>query len=739
MNIVENINRIKNLMEITSNKKSLLIEGVDPKKVINLFYEFVGGTDVAARTKTLNKIRLLNTDEKKIFDDFVKNNSEYIKPGTKLTGVDDLAKIATTVELAKLAKVLASNTNQISSTLKNLGIDFSKYLAIKSVAESTNDQSYKALTDILKKDPTSEKLLNSIKTKKYDDVNWDDLQFTINKIRAAVNTTSPDPELNNAFLKIFNELFELSTEISLLNKLDDFNTSGVKTDLEPKQVAGIRINDDELENLNKIVSEKGLGKSWGWDTTIDQPISVTTQINGKNVEFSVTDKGPRTINWTNVKRDSSILEQFQQEYISSKQSVAQFLYLKFKNEPDKLDLYLPHYKVLGGVKIPGSNTIDGKTWVIVNSSVNQKNFNFVLAHEMTHVDQKSLESMMKSGTYKKANTFKTPEEALDFLYSKTQYIKNEGKVSPNLKWDEFKNQSYASDVLDEFSEQINGRDPLDNWDDYEKFMNWAYENDKIQSNLFDLSDKTVTYKTSNFGSDVKKRTFNVFLDEEINNPNSTQEQINKLTRIKNHTKDMDETQLLTYMRNNSADPEIKKLILKISDQLGYYLNKAEMEADFTGVLREIMTLGTNEEKAGFATWLVEWLKSSNKMEILNSKEQPVVPTKETFIQQVKSYFTKNTKKPVEPNNPYYEDLSAYFLQFFKDLENRYKKIYPNDAQKIYKGLYKQAYELISKGYPAILPFIAYGAKELMNDEPTQTTTNESKLKKIKLFEIYQQL
>jgi hypothetical protein len=52
----------------------------------------------------------------------------------------------------------------------------------------------------------------------------------------------------------------------------------------------------------------------------------------------VTDKGPRTINWVNVKRDSSILEQFQQEYISSKQSVAQFLYLKFKNEPDKLEV-----------------------------------------------------------------------------------------------------------------------------------------------------------------------------------------------------------------------------------------------------------------------------------------------------------------------------------------------------------------------------------------------------------------
>ena len=162
-----------------------------------------------------------------------------------------------------------------------------------------------------------------------------------------------------------------------------------------------------------------------------------------------------------------------------------------------------------------------------------------------------------------------------------------------------------------------------------------------------------------------------------------------------------------------------------------------MEADFTGVLREIMTLGTNEEKAGFATWLVEWLKSSNKLEILNNKQQPVVPTKENFIQQVKSYFTKNTKKPIEPNNPYYEDLSGYFLTFFKDLENKYKKIYPNDAQKLYKGLYKQAYELISKGYPAILPFIAYGAKELMNDEPTQTTTNESKLKKLKLLEIYQ--
>ena len=569
MSLKENIERLKTLMEITFNEKSLLVEGLDPKKIVKLLNEFVSGVDATARTKTLNKIRVLSVEEKKFFDDLVKQNSEFIKPGTVLSSVEDLIKLGSAVEYAKFAQRLTAQSKNIAGVLASQGIDFSKYLTISKVLEPTTDQYYRVLADILKKDPTSEKLLTSLKSKKYDDVNWDDLQFTINKIRAAIKITGSDTEINKAFKSLFDEFFRFSEDVSAINKMKNYNTGIFKPDLSPKQVAGIRINDDELKNLNKIVSEKGLGKSWGWDTTIDQPISVTTQINGKNVEFSVTDKGPRVVDWVSLKKDSSIWNSLTEEYKSSKQTFPQFLYTKFKNEPDKLDLYLPYYKVLGGVRIPGTLTVDGRSWVIVNSVVNEKNFNFVLTHEIAHVDQKSLNSMEKSGTYKNPNAFKTPEEALDFLYSKTQYIKNEGKVSPNLRWDEFKNQPYAADVLDEFSEQINGRDPLDNWGDYEKFMNWAYENDKIPSNLFDLSDKTVTYQTSNFGGDVKKRAFNVFLDEAINKPNSTQEQINKLTRIKNQTKDMDETQLLTYMKNNSADPDINKLILKISDQLGY--------------------------------------------------------------------------------------------------------------------------------------------------------------------------
>jgi hypothetical protein len=69
-------------------------------------------------------------------------------------------------------------------------------------------------------------------------------------------------------------------------------------------------------------------------------------------------------------------------------------------------------------------------------------------------------------------------------------------------------------------------------------------------------------------------------------------------------------------------------------------------------------------------------------------------------------------------------------------KTKYKKIYPDDAQKIYKGMYKQAYELISKGYPALLPFIVAGAEGLLDDEGETTTTNESKRKNLKLTEIY---
>ena len=60
--INEEIVRIKEIMGIQT--KNLLTEGVDPRKITSLFYEFINGTD-ATRVTTLNKIRLLNTDEKK--------------------------------------------------------------------------------------------------------------------------------------------------------------------------------------------------------------------------------------------------------------------------------------------------------------------------------------------------------------------------------------------------------------------------------------------------------------------------------------------------------------------------------------------------------------------------------------------------------------------------------------------------------------------------------------------------
>lgn len=722
-------------MEITSNEKPLLVEGLDPRKIVKLLDEFVMATDATARAKTLNKIRVLSVEEKKFFDDLVKQNSEFIKPGTVLNSVDDLVKLGSAVEYAKFAQRLTAQSKNIADVLTSQGIDFSKYLAISKVLEPTTDQYYKIANDTLRKEPTIEKLLTSLKSKKYDDVNWDDLQFTIDKLRNAVKWSTLEPEINKAFKSLFDEFFRFSEDVSAINRIKNYNTGIFKPDLSPKQVAGVKISSEEYKDLKKIVDEKGLGKNWGWDNITDSPISETIKINGYDLQFSVTDTGPRVAEWRNIQKDD-LWNTYQNEYKTSQyKTFPQFLYSKFKNEPDKLDLYLPKYKVLGGVKLNASSTFDGKTWLIVNSTTTPQNFDYVLVHEMTHVGQKSMESLYRRNKYVAPNKFKTAEEALDFLYRKSDFKRVEKSKNPILRYDDFRTREDAADLIDEFSETIDGRDPMDTYSDYEKFMNWAYDNGKLPKNLFDFPDVEVVYKTSkNFGSDVKKRALNLVIDTNLNSGKLSQEQIEKLTRIKNQIQNMDETQLLNYLKNNAADPDLNKIIKRTSDELGYYLSSGEIEADFTGALQEILKLGTNEDKAGFATWLVDWLRNSNKMQTLETK--PEIPTKESFIEKVKNFFTKNTNKPVEPNNPFYDDMSWYFLDFLKEIETKYKKIYPDDAQKIYKGLYKQAYELISKGYPALLPFIAVGAKELMDEEPTQTTTNESTHKRLKLIDIY---
>lgn len=727
--INEEIVRIKEIMGIQT--KNLLTEGVDPRKITSLFYEFINGTD-ATRVTTLNKIRLLNTDEKKIFDDFIAKNSEFIKSNSRLTSVDDLARIATVTELAKFARELASKSNQISKMLSDFNIDFSKYYTL-SLWSNPKIESYdKIVKDTLSKDPQVKKMLDSIHNKKYSEINFDDLQITTLKVFGAVQSSTSNPELNKAFTKLYNDLYEVSTDMTNIKFMENLEKSKLNPDLKPKQVTGIRINEVEYDNMQKIIDEKGMDKNWGWDSVNDTPLSEKVKVNNQDVEFSVTNKGPRTADWDQISKDDLFTKhynEFNQANMSESLTWPQFFYRLYKNDPTKLDLYLPHYKVLGGVKISSESTIDGKNWLIVNPSEAtkgmKKGFNWVLNHEMAHVNQPSLGILWGKNQYIMPNYFTDPNDAVNFLFTnkKTKY---------ELNWDKFKEQDYADDVIDEWSRLNNGKDPLNNRPDYENFMNWAKKNDKIPWDLFDSYETNIT-NVNNFGKNTKKRSFDTILDEYLKTPNLSKEKYEKINRFKKITENFNENQLLTFLKNNINDVDLKNIILRMSDDLGYTLNKAEMEAEYAALIREIIELGTDKENEGFVTWMIDWLRNSNKLENLTpgSKEKTFIESFKNFI-----YNTSKNKKYSEANNPYFDKVSWFFNNFFNLVESKYKKVYPEDAQKLYKGLYKQLYELISKGYPILLPFVLVGANELTSDEPIQQNTNENRIIKLKLFEIF---
>lgn len=728
MKLQENIERIKIIMGLNQKKLNLIKESVDPQNIIKLITDFVNTSDNLLRAKL---IRGLSPEEKAFFNNYLNNFTNISKEDITIKSIDDLVLASKTDYLIELSKSFGKNVENIRKMLKNQGIDYSKYVNLQKleVPQKTNDEILDDVLADLSGDNAFKVLINKMKNKKFSEIDPNEI-FSCWMHLTDISGKVTDPKSLEIINNLKKEFASLNSEIQ---EIDNF-TKNLKTETDVKQVAGVKISSEELTNLKKIVKEKGLGKSWGWDTTTDAPISENVVVNGKKAKFTVTDIGPRIYDWDASQKDNLWTTYYDEYSKSGFKTFPQFLFSKFRNEPNKLDLYLPKYKVLGGVKLNETMTADGNMWVIVNSTIKDENFDFVLVHEMTHVDQKSMERLYNRRMYTVPNKFKTTEEGLDFLYRKTDFVRNEKSKTPILKYSEFANLPEAQNLLDEFSKLIEGRDPLGTYSDYEKFMNWTYENGKLPKNLFDFPYINVTYKTSNFGPDTKKRAFDLSLDMELNNKKLTQEQIEKLKRIKNQTQNMDETQLLNYLKNNSADPEIKKLTLRTANDLGYYLSKGEIEADFSAALQEIMKIGTNEDKAGFATWLVDWLRNSNKMETLYAKPEP--PTKESFIQKVKNFFTKTTNKPIEPNNPFYDDMSWYFFDFLKEIETKYKKIYPDDAQKIYKGMYKQAYELISKGYPALLPFIAVGAEELLDGEGETTTTNESKRKNLKLTEIY---
>ena len=190
---------------------------------------------------------------------------------------------------------------------------------------------------------------------------------------------------------------------------------------------------------------------------------------------------------------------------------------------------------------------------------------------------------------------------------------------------------------------------------------------------------------------------------------------------------LSDDKLNTFIKNSIDDPMIEGVVMDSARRLGYNLNTQEIEANFTALIREIMERGTDKENAGFATWLVNWLKSNNKLEKIEGYQNPN-SLKDRILNNISGSENEFQKTEFQK---YANTASVEFWDFLKLIEKEYKQVYPDDTKKLYSKLYKQSYELISKGFPVVAG-IVFAGKGLGGEDTTQTT-NESVNKTLKLI------
>ena len=547
------------------------------------------------------------------------------------------------------------------------------------------------------------------------------------------------------------------------------NIDDTKIDLDtdskeiPQQVSGLKLSDipkDEWDIIEASFKKYGLEDQWGYDTNTGEPIYVTLQINGENVKFSLNDKGPEQFDNTKID-DDDLYESYRGEFDKTFENVDwnKKPYIKdwVKNEkilkdPKLKEKYVYRYDVPLGVKMY-SDEINGTwgQWVIINSKEIKKSKNpkdleelkntilHTIYHELTHVIQKK--SNHSFNTYK-SSEFVDGKEAWDYLKSKREKYPTKNEEVDNANF--FQWQREDNDAAEKAVKQFGAEKNIDTSKDYSwlsEFQKWSLENKIIPEKY--ISKDTVkipltTFNISLFGNDVKIRSLKLSID-------SWSEFGENYKKIKNKTENLNDKQFLKYIENNITTPEIERIVKESASDLSYWSHVKEIEAEFTANIKTLLELGTLEKNKGFATFLVDYLRGSNKsqklVDIDLQKYKTMLSTEKpninnlTGTEKIKDYFktfidkflNKNVTDPVKLGNElkdvdgWVNNIPREFFDVLGKLERKWKKIYPEQAKKLEKDLYRQAYKLIETGFPALLPFIASG---LVDDE-NETTKNES--------------
>jgi hypothetical protein len=600
----------------------------------------------------------------------------------------------------------------------------------------------------------------------------DDIENNFNKLFAEKLNEYIKINGDGAFKQLKSDLGsgkKTSEEVwQILKNPNQKQTDLPKSDIpknNPEQVAGLKLSDipkDEYDIIDASFKKYGFENDWGFDTNTGEPIYVTLQINGQNVKFSLNKQGPEELNWDAIIRDD--LENFYKpEFEKTFENMEWYqipsIWDWIRNEKilknsGLRSKYTKRYDVSLGVKMWATD-INGNwsQWVIINpveianyrkpkNLEELKNSIFqVIYHELTHVIQKK--SIHSDITYK-SNDFKDGKEAWGYLTGKRLMVPTKDKEIDIVDFNAWQREDFdnCESAIRKFGVEKNIDTSLDySW--LQDFKNWAKENGIVPEKYLTKEKRTISgeeFKTNLFSNDVKIRSLRFIID-------GWEDFGERWKNIKEKTKNLDNEKFLKFFENNLDVTEVDEIVKSAAKELSYWSHIMEIEAEFTANVKTILELGTLEKNKGFATFLVDYLRGTNKSQKLADinfektfKSEIMVPTKvsetpKTNIEKIKGIFKSFIDKFLNKNitdevkldyelkdvDNWVQNIPKDFFDVLGKLEHRWKKIYPEQAKKIEKDLYRQAYELISKGYPALLPFIVSG---LVDDE-NETTKNES--------------
>ena len=507
---------------------------------------------------------------------------------------------------------------------------------------------------------------------------------------------------------------------SFFDGSDKFPKTTTPKDVEVV-VSRLKNKDIDYKTLDKHIEELGV-KQWGGNS-VENQIWREFKVGGVDVKFKfgtvgTLDVKPKFWEWdwsSDLKKDwgnskSDIPFEEYASYWFKKYQKDGFL-----NTKDyKWDDYFQPFNVSAGVReikyLPDGSK---KSYITVNPNTYQsfkskndfyEDLLWVIDHEIGHVDQPAI-------TINRINQLK--------YYPNIRNGNTDEVISHlNQKIDGNKVLRYDID-LNELGEKVTNI--LIN--DFNKEFPHLKNVDKIKSgkiinsDFFEYCANRLT--DANMGSQIKeiRNKITVFKNWEKANAYRyffKETKWGENPTIKQDVSDvlkLSDSDLIKYIENNAtADKNIKKILYDSAYNLSYLSNRVEIEADFSGLISNILRTGGDKSNKGFTTWMVDYLKSPNKKELLKGESGPL-----RLFKKLKGEYP----------NPIKQKEFNRFKEFLTRLENQHKAIYPKENKKLYQDIYKQLYELISKGYPALLPFVFADGLDTFELSDDEKKINES--------------